>query len=174
VLTSPPYLGAQKYIRASSLSLGWLGATERQSLRQLEDMTIGREHFRKAEVRTFHTGVAEADQLIDAVRPENALRAHIASTYLCEMREGLRECNRVLSLGGALIMVTGNNRLCGRQFHTTTYLTQIALSLGFEVELELLDTIRSRGLMTSRNASAAVIETEAVTVLRKRSEASVE
>lgn len=33
VITSPPYLGAQKYIRASSLSLGWLGLAHEKDLR---------------------------------------------------------------------------------------------------------------------------------------------
>lgn len=171
VLTSPPYLGAQKYIRASSLSLGWLGDTQTQSLKALEDRTIGREHFRKADIRWVGTGVALADTLIDEVRAENPLRAHIASTYLIEMRDALGESHRILRAGGTLVMVTGNNRLCGRPFHTTRYLTQIALDLGFQIELELVDAIRSRGLMTRRNASAAVIETEAVTVLRKRGKA---
>jgi hypothetical protein len=168
IITSPPYLGAQKYIRSSSLSLGWLGLTEEGTLRKLEDATIGREHFRKGSIAAVETGVPGADALIQAVRSENPLRAHIASTYLCEMRDALREMHRVLAAGGALVMVTGSNRLCGRQFHTTRYLTEMALELGFDVELELVDAIRSRGLMTRRNSSAAVIETESVTVLLKR------
>ena len=146
-MTSPPYLGAQKYIRASSLSLGWLGATETLTLRELEERTIGREHFRKEHIGAAQTGVADADSLISDVRAETPLRAHIASTYLTEIRDALRECRRILGPGGTLVMVTGSNRLCGRQFHTTSYLSEIALDLGFEIELELLDAIRSRGLM---------------------------
>jgi hypothetical protein len=167
VLTSPPYLGAQKYIRASSLSLGWLGLTETHTLRDLEDLTIGREHFRKVDIGLRKTGVDPADELIRQVQIENPLRAHIASTYLCEMRDALQEIHRILARDGVFVMVSGSNRLCGRPFHTTSYLVQIALELGFRLELELVDVIRSRGLMTRRNASASVIETEAITVLRK-------
>jgi DNA modification methylase len=167
VLTSPPYLGAQKYIRASSLSLGWLGLTETKTLRDLENQSIGREHFRKADIAVRTTGILPADELIRTVHLENPLRAHIASTYLCEMRDALNEIHRVLAQDGTLIMVTGSNRLCGRPFHTTSYLIQMALDLGFSLELELVDVIRSRGLMTRRNASASVIEAEAITVFRK-------
>lgn len=167
VLTSPPYLGAQKYIRASSLNLGWLGLTETQTLKDLEDQTIGREHFRKAEICLTQTGIDAADELIRQVSVENPLRAHIASTYLCEMRDALQEIYRILARDGTLVIVSGSNRLCGRAFHTTSYLIQIALDLGFSLELELVDVIRSRGLMTRRNASASIIETEAITVLRK-------
>jgi hypothetical protein len=167
VLTSPPYLGAQKYIRASSLSLGWLGETELRSLRDLEELAIGREHFRKDTIRPTETGLLEADRLIAAIRDANPLRAQIASAYLVEMRYAVREIYRILRPGGTFVMVTGSNSLCGQPFHTTRYLTAIAAELGFELELELLDSIRSRGLMTRRNASAAVIEAEAITVLRK-------
>jgi hypothetical protein len=45
IITSPPYAGAQKYIRASSLSLGWLDLAYEGELRPLERKTIGREHF---------------------------------------------------------------------------------------------------------------------------------
>src|SRR6266545_3350584 len=45
VVTSPPYVGAQKYVRSSSLSIGWLGLANGHTLRHLEDLNIGREHF---------------------------------------------------------------------------------------------------------------------------------
>jgi hypothetical protein len=41
-ITSPPYVGAQKYVRASSLSLGWLGLTPHCKLRPIEQQSIGR------------------------------------------------------------------------------------------------------------------------------------
>jgi hypothetical protein len=47
IIASPPYLGAQKYIRASSLNLGWLGLAKSNGLRSLEDQVVGRDIFRK-------------------------------------------------------------------------------------------------------------------------------
>jgi len=49
IITSPPYAGAQKYIRSSSLSLGWLGLAPDNKLRKLEGLNIGREHFHKSD-----------------------------------------------------------------------------------------------------------------------------
>src|ERR1700722_14142550 len=49
VITSPPYVGAQKYIRSSSLSIGWLGLAPDHKLRALERGSIGREHYDKKE-----------------------------------------------------------------------------------------------------------------------------
>jgi hypothetical protein len=168
IVTSPPYVGAQKYIRASSLSIGWLEIAENKSLRELEGSTIGREHFRKAERVPVRTGIPEADVLLPALWKKSPLRAHIATTYLREMRESLVEIARVLAVNGTLVLVSGANRVCGEYFPTPCFLRWSAEELGFGVELELVDGIRSRGLMTRRNRSAAVIDSETVTVIRKR------
>ena len=47
-ITSPPYAGAQKYVRATSLSLGWLDLWPSKELRECENQCIGREHYPKA------------------------------------------------------------------------------------------------------------------------------
>lgn len=168
VLTSPPYAGAQKYVRAASLSLGWLGIAGVGQLRPLEDATIGREHFPKARHDTvIETGIAAADALLVEIRAINPARALIAATYLLEMRVALREAVRVLHPGGYFVLVIGDNTVCGRRFATSDYLETILHDLGLTTRLALIDDIKSRGLMTRRAATASVITTEQVIVLSK-------
>jgi len=168
VLTSPPYAGAQKYVRAASLSLGWLGLAGTSQLRPLEDATIGREHFPKAQHDTaIHTGIAAADVLLAEIRAINPARALIAATYLIEMRAALREAVRVLRPGGHFVLVIGDNTVCGRRFATSDYLETMLQNLGLSTRLVLIDDIKSRGLMTRRAATASVITTEQVVVLQK-------
>lgn len=168
VLTSPPYAGAQKYIRASSLSLGWLGLMDGKSLRQLEDDNIGREHFQvEALTRLPETGLRDADEQLASLADINPLRAHIAATYLSEISAAFSEIVRVLKPGGIFVLVAGNNRVCGREFNTQAYLKAILRGMGLISRLELIDDIRSRGLMTRRNATASVITREWVHVLEK-------
>ncbi len=64
ILTSPPYAGAQKYIRASSLSLGWTEMTQSHELKFLDQQIIGREGVKKKEINLRETGFHEADLLI--------------------------------------------------------------------------------------------------------------
>ena len=168
VLTSPPYAGAQKYVRAASLSLGWLGIAGVGQLRPLEDATIGREHFRRVKHDdVVETGISAADDLLTAIRKENPTRALIASTYLVEMKDALCEAVRVLRRGGHFILVIGDNTVCGRRFATSQYLETMLHDLGMTTRLALVDDIKSRGLMTRRAATAGVIASEYVIVLRK-------
>lgn len=168
VLTSPPYAGAQKYVRAASLSLGWLGIAGVGQLRPLEDATIGREHFPRASQEILvETGVAAADDLLAEIHAINPSRALIAATYLVEMRAALGEAVRVLKPGGHFVLIIGDNTVCGRRFATSDYLESILHDLGLTTKLVLVDDIKSRGLMTRRAASASVIATEQVIVLGK-------
>jgi hypothetical protein len=168
ILSSPPYAGAQKYVRATSLSLGWLGMAGVGQLRPLEDATIGREHFpRTKHDHVFDTGISAADDLLATIRKENSTRALIAATYLVEMKDALCEAVRVLRPGGHFVLVIGDNTVCGRRFATSRYLESMLHNLGLTTRLALVDDIKSRGLMTRRAATAGVIASEHVIVLRK-------
>ena len=168
IITSPPYLGAQKYVRATSLALGWLSLAPSDGLRQLELRSIGREHFHKLDYREFcPCGIPEVDNLLKVVFQANPLRAHIAARYLLEMREALSTCHRILKPGGQMVLVRGANALCGRLFDTTAYLKRICADLQFSLLLELTDIIKSRGLMTRRNRTAGLIPMESVILLQK-------
>ncbi len=53
VITSPPYSGAQKYIRSTSLNIGWLGFCAASELRTYKKATIGREEYHKDEYEKY-------------------------------------------------------------------------------------------------------------------------
>lgn len=167
VLTSPPYAGAQKYIRASSLSLGWLGLAEAGQLKPLENATIGREHLPGADDQVVETSIAAANAVISRIWKKNPLRAAICATYLNEMEAVFDEVHKVMRPGGNLILVIGNNEVCGQKFMSSDYLREMIERKDFQLELALIDEIKSRGLMTKRNRSASVITREWVMVFSK-------
>ena len=170
IITSPPYAGAQKYIRASSLSLGWLGLAGSDGLKELENKNIGREHLPKSVSESLIlTSVPAANEVIERVRIANSLRAAIAATYLNEMEACFKEMSRVLVDDGHLVLVIGNNEVCGEKFLSSEYLVFIAKKYGLTPVLKAVDEIKSRGLMTKRNKTAGVISLEWVVVFRKDS-----
>ncbi|KDU96646.1 hypothetical protein GLUCORHAEAF1_00570 [Komagataeibacter rhaeticus AF1] len=167
-ITSPPYVGAQKYVRASSLSLGWLGLTPDCKLRPIERQSIGREHLAADEALTSSgTGIPEADALLEEIVERNPLRARIAQRYLLEMRDALSELSRTMKHDGNLVLVVGPNLVAGLEFPTPFFLQRIAEGLGFSTKLHLLDSIASRGLMTKRNRTAGLIQQESVFLLKR-------
>ncbi|HEV8505127.1 MAG TPA: hypothetical protein VGQ53_07010 [Chitinophagaceae bacterium] len=169
IISSPPYSGAQKYIRSSSLSLGWLGYTEYSGdLRNFEKGSIGREHYYKNEFEALpKTGVRAADILLNKIFKVYPKRAYISANYLIEMRQSLTEAVRVLKKNGYFVLVIANNQICGVEFKTQEYLTDILESLGLKLILKLVDDIKSYGLMTKRNKTASIITCEWVLVFKK-------
>lgn len=168
IITSPPYAGAQKYIRASSLNLGWLNLAESKDLKPLENLSIGREHLAK-EIwdSKLLTNIKSADKILKKIREINPLRAAIAATYLNEMNDSIKEMSRVLKKGGHLVLVIGNNEVCGEVFASSEYLVQIAKNHKLNPILKMIDEIKSRGLMTKRNKTAGIISREWVIVFKK-------
>lgn len=168
IITSPPYAGAQKYIRASSLSLGWLDLAGVAGLKPLEEATIGREHFRKANCSVLPpTGIPLADDLLRKTFAINPLRGVIAATYLNELNAAIREMARVMVPSGFLVLVIGNNVVCGLPFMTAQYVLAMCQAHGLLPRTILIDEIKSRGLMTKRNKTANIITRESVLVLQK-------
>jgi len=167
ILTSPPYAGAQKYIRSSSLNLGWLGLTKEINLKNLDRMNIGRENYSSNELSIVELGIKDADILIKKTFPINKLRAFIVCNYLVEMKTALDESIRVLKPGGHFIIVIGNNKVCGFEFNTQEYLTEYIKQKGLVLVFKLIDDIKSYGLMTKRNKTADIISREWILVFKK-------
>ena len=166
VISSPPYGSAQKYIRSSCLSLQWLGLAP-NGLRDLERLSIGREHFSRAEMTDVPVVAKSSEKLLEQIGRINPLRRQIAATYLTEMRDALGSTYRRVRPGGHVVLVVGNNTVCGRVFDTQRYLTEISNDLGLKLLLRMEDCIRSRGLITKRHSSAGVIGKESILVFRK-------
>ncbi|WP_346397701.1 hypothetical protein [Pseudomonas syringae] len=174
IITSPPYAGAQKYVRASSLSLGWLGMAGSSDLKGLENKSIGREHLPKSVWNTnFISTVGDANDLIVRVRQKNPLRAAIIATYLNEMESCIAEMSRVLVENGHLILIIGNNEVCGEVFSSSEYLASIANNHKLVTVFKAVDEIKSRGLMTKRNKTAGLISREWVILFKKVSDRDV-
>ncbi len=169
IITSPPYGSAQKYIRATSLSLNWLQLAGPEELAALESRSIGREHvaaFREAQ--KVHSPLPqEYSRVIELVRMKNEIRAEITALYLSEMAESVAEMSRVLKPRGRAIIVIGNNQVAGHTLRNDDFLIQAFAKNGINLETYLIDHIKSRGLMTKRNRTASIISREAVLVFRK-------
>lgn len=168
VITSPPYAGAQKYIRASSLNLGWIDLACSTELKNLDQKSVGREHFRKKELDALpRLATAYARSYVDSLKGLNAVRAKLVAEYIVDLESVLTNSIRSLKLGRHAIIVIGNTTTCGQTMFADQVVTSIMNELGMELELHLLDGIKSRGLMTRRNRTAGLIAQEHVLIYKK-------
>lgn len=168
VLTSPPYGSAQKYMRASSLALTWLGYLNGKTIREIEESTIGREFARQNQllVEGLETGVSTADADIGRIHATNPLRAFLYARYLREMEEALGSISRTLRPGGHVVLVLGDNGFSGHRVPTHKHVDEIASKMGLRRKLVVVDEIRSRALLTKRNSGMQAIMSEYVYVYR--------
>lgn len=168
ILTSPPYAGAQKYIRASWLSLYWLKLVELNEIKCLKRRNIGREDYKKSEIYECYTSIPSADEVLSIIYKKGKKdRAFLAANYLNEMKIALDEACRVLKVGGYMVIVIGNNTVCGQVFDTQSYLTTYLEGNGMQLQFKLIDDIKSYGLMTRRNKTANMITREWILVFKK-------
>jgi tRNA G10 N-methylase Trm11 len=167
VITSPPYGSAQKYIRATSLSLNWLGLSKPSGLASLEAKSIGREHAPGKCSAIIPTMPHEFEALLLRVKKKNSLRHEITLQYLTDMQKALGEISRAISPNGHAVIVLGNNQVCGEVLRNDIYCISILESCGMKLEMHLVDNIKSRSLLLKRNSSAPAISRESILVFSK-------
>lgn len=167
IITSPPYMGAQKYVRSVELELFWLGH-QVDEVRNIDRNTVGTERVYKKEYeRESKCGHPELDKMIAAVYQFYPRRAYMAAKYLTDMKRFLCECNRILKQDGHVFLVIGNNKVCGTWFPMDKAITDFAYNSGLVLYRSLVDSIPSRGLMTKRNRTASVIPEERILWFKK-------
>lgn len=170
IVTSPPYIAAQKYTRSTSLELYWLGFLQTQSDRAaLEHRVIG------SEIPLLERGQSRpepelpaVDRIVKRLWGVNRSRAKIVANYFADMKTVLDRLARVLNPGGHLVLVVGNNTVCGKSIPVARILRDVCTSqLGLACRTNLVDKIRAYGLMTKRNHTAGIITREHILVMQK-------
>jgi len=168
ILTSPPYLTAQKYVRTHKLESLWLGMVSEQELLELDKKTIGSERVSLNEVNfTEGIGTKSVDDLVRWASLISRERAAMLFNYFSKMKQAFSEMFRVLKDGGYVIIVIGNNKVLGRDVETYRLLTDVAVQSRFSLQVALRDKIRWRGMITRRHNTGGLIEEEFILVLKK-------
>lgn len=165
ILTSPPYLTAQKYIRSTRLELLWLGYTAEQ-LNAFEKDTVGTEGTaRNTVIETFE--LPTVDAFVSLISKKSNERGIMVYQYFKKMKLVLRELYRVLRKDGYAIFIMGDNTVLKKSVKTYELLKDVAVSEGFREIATLKDNIPTRSMMTKRNGSGGLIKSEYIIILKK-------
>ncbi len=162
LITSPPYLQAQEYIRCSKLDLFWLGYSEEQ-IRALSKLELPYKRVEPYEVRS-HT--------YNAVR-ETIQESHLLQVYEQYFFSVLRTLTMLSEqVTDTLAIFVGQATVRGKRVPIDAIFAEHFSSLGWRHEVTYIDKIEARVLFRSRINPATGIEdhrmpTEHMVILRR-------
>ena len=159
LITSPPYLQAQEYIRSTKMELFWLGHTE-EEIRELSRLEIP---YRKAD-RIIQT------ETLDKVREmltRDDLRKRLDS-YFCHTINALENAMNQLKPNAVACIFVGNPRIDGIMVELWRILAEYFTERGFAFEKVYEDRIQARKLFGARkNKNPDGMKSEFLLILRK-------
>ena len=141
LITSPPYLQAQEYIRSTKMELYWLGHTD-EEIKELSRLEIP---YRKAD-RIIHTETL--DKVRDKLtRPDLHKRL---DSYFCHTLNALENAMNRLKPNAAACIFVGNPRIDGITVELWRILMEYWTERGFRFEKVYEDRIKTRQLFGVR------------------------
>jgi len=168
VITSPPYISAQKYARSTQLEMYWLEFIDQEKFRKVDVNTIGTERVYVEDFKTMNkTNYPLVDKYVELIKKNDKERALITYKYFNEMQEVISEIFRVLKPNKFFILVIGNNKVTKIPIPNHKILSDIAERTGFIKEDAYVDDIKYHGFMTKRNKTAGIINSEWILVFKK-------
>ena len=159
LITSPPYLQAQEYIRSTKMDLFWLGHTE-EEVQALSRLEIP---YRKPD-RVIQT------ETLDKVREilaRDDLRKRLDS-YFCHTVNALENSMNQLKPNAAACIFVGNPRIDGITVEIWRILVEYFTERGWTFEKVYEDRIKTRKLFGARkNKNPDGMKSEFLLILRK-------
>lgn len=159
LITSPPYLQAQEYIRSTKMDLFWLGHTE-EEVQALSRLEIP---YRKPD-RVIQT------ETLDKVREiltRDDLRKRLDS-YFCHTVNALENSMNQLKQNAAACIFVGNPRIDGITVEIWRILAEYFTERGWTFEKVYEDRIKTRKLFGARkNKNPDGMKSEFLLILRK-------
>ncbi len=159
LITSPPYLQAQEYIRTVKLELYWLGYTE-EEVKAVSRLEIP---YRLA-VGRISTPTLE--HIRGAIQRQD-LKAILDSYFYYTIRS-LENAARTVNSGGRLCIFVGNPKIEGLEVIIWQIIAEYFQEKGYEIENVYEDKIKNRQLFRNRkNNNPEGMKSEFLLVMKK-------
>ena len=159
LITSPPYLQAQEYIRSTKMDLYWLGHND-DEIKQLSRLEIP---YRKAD----HIVSTPA---LDIVRNKLTRKdlCNRLNSYFCHTLNALENSMNQLKPNGVACVFVGNPRIDGIEVELWRIISEYFTERGFTFEKVYEDRIKTRQLFGIRkNKNPEGMKSEFLLILRK-------
>ncbi len=159
LVTSPPYMQAQEYIRTFKLDLFWLGYSE-ETVKRIAQLEIP---YRKAP-QQFHSPTYS--QIYGQV--ERADLRDLMNAYFYYTTRALQNAATKLKVGGFMCVFVGNPKMDGIEIPTWRIIAEHFEKLGFQMYGVYEDAIKNRQLFRGRrNKNPEGMPSEFLLVMRR-------
>ena len=162
IITSPPYLQAQEYIRSTKLDLYWLGYSEKD----IRTATRGEIPYRKtSEVVNLET----LNPLREYLEELNRLDLlQLVESYFYFVLSAFRDTGNDLKPGGYYGIFVGNPRVQGRLVELWQIINEFMLREGYRIVKVFRDPIKASRLFKGRlNQNPEGMPAEFLLILQK-------
>ena len=160
LITSPPYLQAQEYIRTVKMELFWLGYND-EEIRGLSRLEIP---YRKAD-RVIQT------RTLEKIRTEltRADLTKLLDSYFCHTVNALENAMNQLKANGTACIFIGNPLIDGIKVEIWRILMEYFTNNGYSFENLYEDRIKNRQLFgTRKNKNPDGMKSEFLLILKKK------
>jgi hypothetical protein len=159
IITSPPYLQAQEYIRTTKLELYWLGYTE-EEVRAVSRLEIP---YRLA-VGRISTPTLE--HIRGAIHRQDLIA--LLDSYFYYTLISLENAAKTVASGGRLCVFVGNPKIEGVEVVIWQVIAEYFQEIGYEIENVYEDEIKNRQLFRNRkNKNPEGMKSEFLLVMKK-------
>ncbi len=160
VLTSPPYIAAQKYTRSTSLELMTIIGLSRHDLSDIDRIDIGSENLLSKEFLEYPHNT----DLIEVAKPEQGV---LINRFMDKMDTFFTFVGKVLNENGHIAMIIGNNTINGKVVPVSNAIMKLASSHSLRVKESYEDEIKNYSFFTKRNKNAGMIKKEHIMIFSK-------
>jgi len=170
IITSPPYINAQDYYRASKLELFTLGLTSPDNFRELSRQFVGSDRIKSDQSLLCNSLPSKlAQEIRNKLAIQNKKNACVFAKYILDMSDSFEQINLILKDDGYCTLVSGYNTISGIDIPTHDILAELAHNRGFELTDSFVDEIRDRWVPLIRNGHNGVIKREYLMIFKKTS-----
>jgi DNA modification methylase len=167
VVTSPPYLNAQDYYRASKLEMSTLGLSSPAELTKWSRELIGSDRILTNNSVEVKLPFPSAETIRLQLQKKDKKDAYVFSKYVLDMIFVLRHLYGLLAKGSYCALVSSYNLISGVVIPTHRVIREAALNEGFHLTATYQDKIRDRWVPIMRNGHNGVITEEYLMLFRK-------
>ena len=163
IITSPPYCGAQKYVRSLNLELRLLGFSENE-IAEIDRQTLGTERLSRQHYKGWL--LPNAEELVGRISMRDMQRASMLRDYLGGLSAFASELRRVMKAGANAFVTFGTSHIAGVEVHLARLYAEMAEASGLRLVTMLEDEIPTRGMITKRHSTSGTIAQEYVVWLK--------